>query len=132
QPANETAPEPIRLVNPMTPDQEALRTDMRASLLATIASNLRQGAGDLRLFELGRIYLPREGDLPEERRMLAIALMGARERTWAGGGQALDFFDLKGVLEALLQQLNLPVRFEAAGPAGYHAGRTAQVLIDGV
>ncbi|MCS7003535.1 MAG: phenylalanine--tRNA ligase subunit beta, partial [Dehalococcoidia bacterium] len=65
---------PLALVNPMTTEQAILRTSMRGSILKTVASNARFQDDGVALFEIGRVYLPRDGDLPDERRMVAGAL----------------------------------------------------------
>jgi phenylalanyl-tRNA synthetase beta chain len=58
---------PLRVANPITAAQEYLRTTLRANLLAALAANEKHEEGSIRLFEAGKVYLPREGDLPEER-----------------------------------------------------------------
>ena len=64
-PVNEAAP-PMRLANPMSATHEYLRPTLHAGLLANLAANQSDGPGPFRLFEAGRVFLPRSGDLPEE------------------------------------------------------------------
>ena len=99
--------EPVAILNPLSADLECMRTTAFASLLETLSTNLRRVDRDVRLFEVGRIYLPREGDLPEERQVLT-AVMGAYQsgRRW-GSREEVDFFDLKGVAETLLARLRV-------------------------
>ena len=135
---DQTAPdgsptEPLRVWNRMSPDQEYLRTTMRGSLLQTFSANektMRQAA--LRLFEIGRIYLPRDKDQPEEREIVAGVLGGLRqERTWMGESEPMDFFDAKGLVEALLSALGVSAAFEAAEDRILATGRTARIVADG-
>jgi phenylalanyl-tRNA synthetase beta chain len=65
-------PEPLRVANPMTAEQEYLRPDLRANLLAALAANRRHEEGGIRLFELGRVYLPQPKDLPSEIRLISL------------------------------------------------------------
>jgi phenylalanyl-tRNA synthetase beta chain len=126
------APEPIALLNPMTSEQSVLRTSLRPSLLKTVAENLRRQEDGLALFEVGLVYLPREGDLPDERPLLAFALAGPRGRgSWLGVNAPYDFFDGKGIVEALGERLRLTLSFSRASDPFYHPGRAAEVRRDG-
>ncbi|MDO8750027.1 MAG: phenylalanine--tRNA ligase subunit beta, partial [Dehalococcoidia bacterium] len=125
-------PEPLRVANPMSPEQEYLRTTLRPSILATLASNQRSGQTGLRLFEVGRVYHPRAEDLPEEREMTIGVLWGGRTPlTWTGQAGNADFFDGKGVVEALLAALNLPGEFTAITDPLLHPGKSAAVTVAG-
>ncbi len=121
--------EPLRVANPMSRELEYLRTTLRASILNTAASNLRRQEQGLRLFEAGRVYLPRSGDLPLERETVIGVLAGPRaEAAWQADQGALDFYDAKGVLEALFAGLGVPASFEAAQDPLLHPSRTAHIL----
>ena len=88
-------PMPVHVVNPMTADQEYLRPSLRANLLATLAANRRYDEGGIKLFEVGKVYVARGNDLPEEPEMLCGVMNGSRvERSWLGGEGAYDFYDV--------------------------------------
>ncbi|MBI3781198.1 MAG: phenylalanine--tRNA ligase subunit beta [candidate division NC10 bacterium] len=129
----EAEPGPIdalRLANPMTPDQEMLRTSLLPSLLECVATNLRPDEPGLCLFEIGCVYLPREAELPEEREILVMAMAGPRwQRQWNEAPAELDFYDLKGAVEEVLARLNLQgTRFNRIAEQGlFHPGRTAAI-----
>ena len=90
-------PDPLRVANPLTPEHEYLRTSLRSSLLATMASNRRLEEGPLRLFEVSRVYHYWGEGLPDEREMAAGVLTGATAPvTWRGEQRPLDFFDARG------------------------------------
>jgi phenylalanyl-tRNA synthetase beta chain len=128
--ANDGAPDRLRLANPMTPDHEMLRTSLLPSLLECVAGNLRPEEPGPRLFEIGRIYLRRKGDLPEEREMLVLAMAGPKQqRQWSERSLDLDFYDLKGAVEELLDRLNLKgARMcPLAGRNPFHPGRTLAI-----
>jgi phenylalanyl-tRNA synthetase beta chain len=126
------APEPIALLNPMTIEQSVLRTSLRPSLLKTLAENVRRQEDGLALFEVGLIYLPREGDLPDEQPLLAFVLAGPRGRSsWLGTNEPYDFFDGKGIVEAIAERLRLAFDFTRSADPFYHPGRAAEVRRDG-
>ena len=119
---------PLQIANPMSADQEYLRPTLRASLLATLAYNEGHNAGPFRLFEQGRVFLPRPDDLPQEREIAAGVISGLRsEPSWLGDNGPLDFFDAKGMLAAALALLGLPaaVTWEPADDPAFHPGRCA-------
>jgi phenylalanyl-tRNA synthetase beta chain len=127
----------VRLVNPISSERVVMRQSILAGVLEVAAANLRH-AEDVRLFEIGPVFVPRPGEpLPAERRCLALFLTGRRRpEFWADGAaaasQALDFFDLKGIVEALASDLHLPaVSFRAAAADYLHPGRAAELLIRG-
>lgn len=99
----------LGLRNPIRQDQGIMRTTLVPGLLDAVHRNLHRRNMDLRLFELGRVFLPREGEpLPDEPRRLGGAMAGLRTpKHWACQSSALDFFDLKGVVEALLDALRV-------------------------
>jgi len=124
-------PAPLRVANPMTADQEYLRPNLRANLLAALSANRRHEEGSIRLFELGRVYLPRPKDLPHEPEVLCGILSGPRfEASWHGGDESLDFFDAKGIVEGLLSQLGVEASFEPGGDESLHPSKQAAIAID--
>lgn len=122
----------LRLANPITPEREFLQRSGLPTLLEALALNLRERERVL-LFEISRVYLRREGQvLPEQPRVLSIAIAGDRApRSWlAPNAEPLDFFDLKGVVETLLARLNLTdqVRFAPlTDDPRFHPGRAARL-----
>src|SRR4030042_2517333 len=111
----------------MTREQEYLRTSLRAGLLATLAHNQKFEPAGIRLFEIGKVFLPQhtpviaseakqsqeERELPQEKEMLCAVLSGPRlELSWQADKEPLDFFDAKGVVENILDQLGLKASFE--------------------
>ena len=140
---------PVRLSNPLSEDQSAMRTTLLGSLLSVGARNLAHGAARLALFEAGSAYLggdppagggPLAGAFPgvrpspvTESHRFGGLLVGERERSWRGGGEQPDFFAAKGAVEALAAQLRVDgLRWAAAEEPFLHPGRSAAVsLADG-
>ncbi|RAL25419.1 phenylalanine--tRNA ligase subunit beta [Lujinxingia litoralis] len=84
-----------RVANPLVQDQALMRTTLIPSLLNNLKVNRAQRRSDVAIFEIGRRYF-----MTEERRTLGIALTGRKSRHWTGES-TWDFFDLKGMVEAL-------------------------------
>jgi phenylalanyl-tRNA synthetase beta chain len=115
----------VIISNPLSQEASAMRTTAVPSMLHALRWNLDRGQEDLRLFEVGKTYTrpARAGDLPEERRVLTLGLSGHRRPASVHDTvRALDFFDLKGDLEALFQVFDLEaLEFKAGGCSYYDA-----------
>jgi phenylalanyl-tRNA synthetase beta chain len=122
---------PLKVANPMTREQEFLRTSLRAGLLATLAHNQKFEQAGIRLFEIGKVFLPRGKDLPEEKEVLCAVLSGARaELSWQADKEPLDFFDAKGVVENILNQLGLKASFDIGDDEILFPGRGANIIVE--
>jgi phenylalanyl-tRNA synthetase beta chain len=120
----------LRVANPMSLEQEYLRTSLRPGLLSAFASNEKHEKDGIQLFEVGRVYLPRANDLPEEREMLVGILGGPRlERSWLSGEDTLDLFDAKGILETVSNRLKVKTGFKPTEDQTLLAGKTAEVIV---
>ena len=132
--ADEAAP-PMRIANPMSSTHEYLRPTLHTGLLATLAANRSYSDGPIRLFEAGRVFLPRAGDLPEEAEVVAAVMQGSRgEESWmdSSDGDSMDFFDAKGMVEWLLDRVGIPSpTWEPAEHAVYQQGRCAVLKAGG-
>jgi len=121
---------PLKVANRITPEQEYMRTTLRPGLLQTLSANEKREEGSIMLFEVGKVYLPGEGDLPGEPFMVAGVLCGPRlNRSWHGESQMLDFFDVKGIVETLLQRLGVAATFEPGDEESLSRGRAANILL---
>ena len=129
--------EPLRLANPMSSEMGLLRTSLRGSMLKTLAANRRiSQAEGLRLFEIGRVYLPKEEakerDLPDERETIVGVLSGPRfPASWLAERAQMDFFDAKGVLEELFAQIGADAAYEPSDDPIMHPGKTARLVCQG-
>jgi phenylalanyl-tRNA synthetase beta chain len=125
----------VTLSNPISQERSVMRHSLLPAALQTAAANLRFG-DRVELFEIGKVFLLAAGEaLPDEPRRLSIVMAGAREdRHWlVAEGPDLDFFDLKGVLEALMERLHVSgTTFERAEHPAFQAGRTARLRVGDV
>ena len=121
---------PLRIANPMSAEQEYLRPTLRASLLATLAANEGHSEGPFRLFEVGRVFNHRGGELPEERDMAAGVLAGRRwDPSWLVDDSTLDFYDAKGPITLVMDNLGITCTFEPADDPFFHPGRCARIMV---
>ncbi len=129
---------PIRLLNPIASQQSVMRSSLLGSLVANIRYNHARRVERIRVFEVGRAFQrdPRVADGPlsvagvqQPMRIAAAAYGPAVPEQWGMQTRPVDFFDLKGDLEALAAPLDL--RFESAPHPAFHPGRSARVLIQG-
>ncbi len=120
----------VRLANPIAPEKRVMRRSVLASVLNVIERNARL-SDSLAMFEIGPVFVPQGNDLPDELRRLAIALSGRRyEQAWDTKlGDRLDFYDLKGIVEALMDALHLDVTYTPAEHPSFHPGKCASVLL---
>ena len=119
-----------QLANPIIEDAAWMRSTLLPGLLSSVRHNFNHGIRDVRLFEIGRIFTNlRQGELPEETLALAlVATGGALEEDRAQAERELDFFDLKGALEAAVDWMNLsPLTYAQASVGHLRAGQSAQI-----
>jgi len=118
----------IRVWNPMTADRSALRQSLIPSMLQTIWENLRH-QDRVALFEIAKVYLPNSDILPKEPIRLSLALSGKRyPSSWTLQDSDVDFFDLKGSIEAIGRVLHVTFDYQTSAHNSYHPGRCAQVV----
>jgi len=120
----------VQLVNPIASDRYVMRQNLLSSVMEVVERNARIRAR-MALFEIGPVFIAsEEGDLPDEPQRLAIVLTGPRSLPgWQPADSAtMDFYDLKGILAALLEALHIEaVRYESAGHPSFHPEKQAKV-----
>jgi phenylalanyl-tRNA synthetase beta chain len=107
--AKTAAAEPVLLANPLSSDMNALRPSLLPGLLDTLSHNSTRRNGDVQLFEIGRVFTAQNGQAKEGWRV-AIALTGSRSPGFWSGAERdakCDLYDLKGLVEALVEALGL-------------------------
>src|SRR5215213_1796525 len=119
-----------QLANPIIEEAAWMRSTLLPGLLNSLRHNCNHGNRDVRLFEIGRIFsLSKTGELPDENLALAAVATGsALEEDRAQGERELDFFDLKGVLQAAVDWMNLsPLKFDSSSIRQLRAGQSAMI-----
>jgi phenylalanyl-tRNA synthetase beta chain len=116
------------LLNPLAQTQSLMRTALLPSMLETIAHNQKRGTPDLALCEAAKSY-HRDGDSNEpytEHDEAVAALVGMRPGGWSEPPRAWDFFDMKGIVERIFEQIGVePDALERAQAPQYHPGQSA-------
>ncbi len=122
----------VEIINPIAVDRYTMRKSLLASLFEIVEGNARLSER-IAIFEIGYIYLAsEEGLLPDERPQLGIVLTGPRHApAWQGGPSGtMDFYDLKGIVEMMLEGLHLDgMHFETHAYPIFHPGKCASVML---
>ena len=123
-PADSILRNAMRIQNPLGEDTSIMRTIALPSMLDILSRNYAYHNKNVKLYELAKIYLPVDGQLPREPKMLLLGTYGAGE----------TFFTLKGELEAILTGLRMPKATYTAvkDNPSFHPGRCAAVSVNGV
>ncbi|MFM7025956.1 MAG: phenylalanine--tRNA ligase subunit beta [Limnohabitans sp.] len=130
---------PIRLLNPIASQMSVMRSSLIGSLLQVVKFNVDRKADRVRVFELGRVFrhdaTVQDSDnsvqgFDQPMRVAGMAWGPEQPLGWQGKARHVDFFDVKGDVEALLAPRQ--AEFVAADHPALHPGRSAQVLLDGV
>lgn len=118
----------LQLQNPIDETAGHMRTTLLGGLLKALEHNLNYGSRNVRLFEIGKCFLGAGDERPTEIERLALVCIGARnEADWQAASARTDFFDVKGVIESVIESLGLPpLQFSMAETIQYlHPGRAA-------
>ncbi len=124
------------LMWPMSIERSALRQNVVAGMLDTIAYNVARKNKDVAIYEIGKVFEqkgnPKE-DLPNEQDTFALAMTGlVSDKDFQTAAQPVDFFHVKGILEALFDKLDLVVDYVPdKSLAALHPGRTASLVLAG-
>lgn len=126
----------IAVLNPIASQYGVMRSTLWGGLLTNLKANLNRGAGRVRLFEAGRVFKRDSGiqelagqvaGFHQPQKIGGLAYGSFVPEQWASTTRAVDFFDVKGDLERVLDPLHFMT--EAAQHPALHPGRSAQVLL---
>jgi phenylalanyl-tRNA synthetase beta chain len=124
----------VPLANPLSADLAVMRTSLLPGLVEALRHNRARQQERVRLFEVARSFHATGGAPDEVGRIAVVASGSARAEQWGEASRTVDFFDLKGDLDALIAHTGEPQRWsvDAEGlPSWLHPGRGARVLRDG-
>ena len=123
------------LKNPIIEDATWMRSSLLPGLMNSLRHNFNHGIRDVRLFEIGRVFgISQDGQLPEEPLALAMIATGAAVEENKAPDRELDFFDVKGALEAAVDWMNVsPLIFTSTAAKHLRPGQAASIKrADGV
>lgn len=125
-PADSTLRNVVEIMNPLGEDYSIMRTTSLNGMLTSLATNYNRRNKDVRLYELGNIYFPKQlplTELPEERMQFTLGMYGNG-----------DFFSMKGVVEEFFEKIGMKQKETydpSAGKSYLHPGRQANIIYDG-
>ena len=125
----------IRLANPIASQMAVMRSSLFGGLIDNLVTNIKRQQNRVRLFELGRVFARSDdhnqavAGYSQPWHLAGLAFGQALPETWSSGKRSVDFYDLKGDLEALFPSSSL--RFEKASHPALHPGRSAHILFQG-
>jgi phenylalanyl-tRNA synthetase beta chain len=124
---------PIRLANPIASQMSVMRSTLFGGLVANLSTNLKRKQSRVRVFETGRCFLRDVNGVPvagfdQPWRLSGLVCGSALPEQWGMPARNVDFFDVKGDLEALFAPHG--ARFEKAVHPALHPGRAAQIMLD--
>ena len=115
----------VRNQNPLTEDQEFLRTDSLPSILNIVSLNIKRGQKDLKFFELGKVY-----SASGEKDVLSLVMTRVAKKDWRSPKkEEIDFYDIKGIVENILNRFaREEYRFSKAKSSCCQKGKSAEIL----
>ena len=136
-PEGDDARQVVRVKNPLREEEGLLRTTLLPGLLRSLQYNSSHGLTSAGLFEVGRVFFDRVDALhawvPEQPERVGFAMFGAGGGVELGGeGRTVDAHMAIGLARMLGSALTLDLEISAASAPGFHPGRCAEVLVDGV
>jgi phenylalanyl-tRNA synthetase beta chain len=123
--------EAINLVNPLNDTEGVMRTTLLPGLLKSAAIAVARKNDTAQLYEMGRVFLPGGGKLPEQPDRLAFLLAGETGSDWHVDAHGFDLYDGTGVWELLAEKLGLVnAELRQASVSPFHPGRCAEIVVD--
>lgn len=158
-PKHELKVTPLKVLNPMSKEQEYLRTSLRPNILTALADNQKYEQSGIKLFEMGKVFLtqqcsdvvdaevnennesnenngkaaiPSRRELPHEKEMLCAFLSGSKYGlSLYESRESFGYYDAKGVVDNIVSNLGLKAIFTLSEEEGLFPGRGADIFIDG-
>ena len=116
----------VKLLNPLSEEMSVMRTTLLFGLLDTASRNHRVRTYGLSMFEIGRVFFLKQAI--EERLLLGMVFTGSVKDHWSQSYRKYDFYDAKGVVEALGRFLGLDFAFVPSKEPFLHPGQSADVV----
>lgn len=120
----------LEISNPISDDMSIMRPTLIYSLLSNIKENFNRNQNDLKIFEVSRVFIPREDGLANEPLRAAIAIAGKRAKNiWNSKPEPVDFYDLKGLVEKFLEFMGIK-KYEILRTTNlnFHPGRSVDIF----
>ncbi|SMB24278.1 phenylalanine tRNA synthetase, beta subunit [Sterolibacterium denitrificans] len=127
---------PIALANPIASQMNVMRSSLIAGLVNTLAYNLKRRIQRVRIFEIGRCFLPADdgqqvAGYRQPLRLAGLCTGPAAPLQWGEKARAVDFYDVKADVETLFGNRSHALSFAKSAHPALHPGRAADILLDG-
>ncbi|PID46263.1 MAG: phenylalanine--tRNA ligase subunit beta [Proteobacteria bacterium] len=123
------AHEQIRLANPISEELAVMRSTLWSGLLPALVKNLNRQQTRVRLFEVGLNFVHSDSGITQRKQLAGVITGARRSEHWDSKAQDVDFFDIKGDVEALLAQATASkFHFAPVAHPALHPGQSAQIL----
>ncbi len=124
--------ETVALANPLSSEMSVMRSSLWPGLVQALRHNLNRQQLRVRLFETGLCFQPQAGSLPVQRPRIAGVICGEHlGKQWGESARKVDYYDIKGDVEAIIAAPGASVQFTPALHPALHPGQTARISIDG-
>ncbi|MDD4912245.1 MAG: phenylalanine--tRNA ligase subunit beta [Sideroxydans sp.] len=120
---------PIALKNPIASQMSVMRSSLLGGLLASLRTNLARKQPRVRLFEVGGCFAHQDAEYVQEERLAGLAYGSVQAEQWGVPSRNIDFYDVKGDVEALFAPRILS--FQAQPHTASHPGRSADIVLNG-
>lgn len=122
----------LELLNPISQELSQMRLGLWPGLIASMIYNVHRQQTSLKLFETGVVFKTNDNEMSEEAHIAGLIMGEYGALNWSESTRKMDFYDLKGDVEALFKVLNIKqYEFIAAENSALHPGKTAKVMING-
>lgn len=123
--------ESVALANPISADMSVMRTSLWPGLLKAMSYNQNRQQSRIKLFETGLRFIKQGDDLEQSQRLAGVVYGRANEENWASPKRSLDFYDVKGDLEALFANIADDFTFQVGEHPALHPGQCAEIVKSG-
>jgi phenylalanyl-tRNA synthetase beta chain len=123
----------VELANPISSDMSIMRTSLWPGLLQTVVYNQARQQGRIRIFESGLRFIKEDDEIKQDSMLAGLVTGRVSPEQWGAGARAVDFFDLKGDMEAVLALTGRPGNFSFVPDrhVSLHPGQAARIQRDG-
>ena len=120
---------PVELANPISTEMGVMRTTLWAGLVNAVRHNLARQQRRIRLFESGLKFISQGSDINQDKCISGVITGNLFAEQWASPAETVDFYDVKGDVEALLDGCGVSAEFQAANHPALHPGQTASIRV---
>ena len=133
-PASDERASYVPIMNPLAKDYAVMRTLITPGILKNVSYNINRGSKNLRLFEMGKVFILEAGkEMPGEYPAVSFVMTGKeRDYFWREPAPEYDFFDIKGALEGLLTRFGIDFTLERSVEPFLNSARAGDIYVDGV